>query len=124
MGFRGSLSPKRVNVETIETLCVFDIGAAGAHTKVYGSGISVARTAAGKYDVTFTEWGPVLVDFQVTVWRQTDAETLTARPTDGSFSNSAGTCKYEIWEIDETAAQVDPASGDRVTIRATFLKTT
>jgi hypothetical protein len=126
MGFKGSLKPQRSNQEVIDTIAVFDIGADGAHTRVHGGGMSVARTAAGKYTITFTEWGPVLVDMTITVWRQTDAESLVARPTDGSFSATAtsASAKFEIWEIDESAAQVDPASGDRVTIRAVFLKTT
>lgn len=123
MTIKGSLKPVRSNVEVHEVYAVFDIGASGAHTKVYGDGMSVARTAAGKFTITFTEVGPVLLDLDVRVWRQADAESLVARPTDGGFSFTNKTATFETWEIDETQAQVDPANGDRTTIKAVFLKT-
>lgn len=124
-GPRGSLSPVRANADTHEVIAVFDIGASGAHTKAHGAGMSVARSAAGKYTITFTEWGPVLIDLKVTHWAQADAAQLAVRPTEGSFSTSAAsaTAAYESWDLD-TPAQTDFPSGDRVTIRATFLKTT
>lgn len=123
-GPKGSLIPQRSNVETFDVIAVFDIGASGAHTKAYGSGMSVARTAAGKYTITFTEWGPVLIDLDVRHWAQVDAAPLAVRPSEGEFSASAtsATAKYESWDLD-TPAQTELPSGDRVTIRATFLKT-
>lgn len=123
-GMKGALSPVRSNKEVEEVIAVFNIGASGAHTKVYGSGMSVARTAAGKYTVTFTEWRPVLIDFTVQHWAQADAGPLLCRPTDGSFTSSATTAsvKYEAWDLD-TSAQTELPDGDRVTITAKFLKT-
>jgi hypothetical protein len=124
-GPRGNQIPVRANAETFDVVGVFDIGAAGAHTKVYGAGMSVARTAAGKYTITFTEWGPVLLDLDVRHWPQADAAPLVPRPSDGGFTKSAttATATYETWDLD-TPAQTELPNGDRVTIRATFLKTT
>lgn len=127
-GMKGSLSPIRGNKEIEEVLAVFDIGASGAHTKVYGSGMSVARTAAGKYTITFTEWRPVLVDVRVQHWAQADASPLDCRPTDGSFTYSATSASvdYEAWSQGTTVAnpaQTEIPDGDRVTISVRFLKT-
>ena len=125
MGAPGPLAPVRSYGDTWEILCVFDIGASGAHTLKYGKGISsVTRNAAGKFVVNFTDVGAQMLSMDVQVKRAADAESLVCRETVDSFSRSAKTCAYECWEIDETAAQVDPASGDDVVIRATFLKTT
>ena len=114
----------RANAEIITQVCVFDIGASGAHTKVAGNGMSVARDAAGKYTITFTEWGPVLAEVRVQHFAQADAGPLLARPTDGSFTTSAtsATVAYETWDLD-TSAQTELPDGDRVCITAVFFKT-
>ncbi len=124
-GPKGCLSPERANVEVWEAIAVFNIGATGLHTRVRGGGMSVARTAAGKYTITFTEWGPVLVDLEVTVHRTADAAPLLPRPTKNSFTATAATAPalYETWNVAGTPAQTELTSGDVVTIRATFLKT-
>lgn len=111
----------------------YDIGASGAHTKATNNpGIgfgTVSRTAAGKFTVNFAPGLGVgdLVDFRITVWKATDTEGPVPRPTDGSFiaptASAAGSVKWELWDIDETAAQVDPASGDTISYCAVFSKT-
>lgn len=111
----------------------WDIGSSGAHTKVSGvpgTGFSgVARTAAGKYTITFSAGMPVggLLSLKVEHWPAADAEPLVAGPTKSGYTAetaaAAATALYESWVIDETAAQTDFASGDQVVITATFLKT-
>ena len=120
----GLLSPKRSYTETFDVEALFDVGGSGAMTIKYGKGIvSCAKTATGKYTVTFSEVGPKLLDLQVSFHMAADSESLVPRPTVDSFSLSAKTAAFEVWEIDETAAQVEPASGSDCFIRATFLKT-
>lgn len=110
----------------------WDIGASGAHTKVTGipgTGFTgVARTAAGKYTITFTRSVPVggLVDLQITHWPAVDAANLNPRPSKAGYTaetaSAAATALYETWDND-TTAQTELASGDQVTITAVFLKT-
>lgn len=110
----------------------WDIGATGAHTKatsVPGTGFaSVARSAAGKYTVTFARGIPVgkLVDFQLTHWAAADAANMNLRPSVATFtaetSAAAATMKYESWDND-TTAQTELSSGDQVSITAIFMKT-
>jgi hypothetical protein len=68
-----------------------------------------------------------IVDLDVKVWKAADAETVTCRPTRSGYTaetaSAAATALFEVWEIDETAAQVAPANGDEITVRAVFLKT-
>ncbi len=125
MGAPSALSPVRAYDEIWEVIGIYTIGASGAHTKQYGGkGIrSVTRDAEGQFTVLFTDVGSQLLDLKVTVWRtEGSGEGLVIAPKIDSFSRSAKTVEFEVWEIDETANNVDPASGDRVTIRATFLK--
>lgn len=124
--------PMRGNDELRTYYSKWNVGASGAMTKdsaVPGKGFaSVARTAAGKFTVTFNT-GVVgeLVDFEIHVWRTADAESFIGRPTKNGYTaataSAAATMLYEIWEIDETQLQVDPANGDIVTLKAVFLKT-
>lgn len=109
----------------------WDIGANGAHTKVSGipgTGFSgVARTAAGKYTITFQPGVPVggLVDLIVTHWPAVDAANLNPRPSKAGFTAetaaASATMLYETWDND-TTAQTELSSGDQVTITAVFLK--
>jgi hypothetical protein len=125
MGAPSALSPKRAYDEVWEVIGTFTIGTDGAHTKQFGGrGIaSVARDAAGQFTVTFTDVGSQLVDLDVRVWRTgTTGTPLVSAPTKDSFSRTAKTAKFETWTSTGTTAKADPASGDRVTIRATFLK--
>ncbi len=104
----------------------FTVGAAGAHTKVWGPGItSVARTAAGKYTMTFTEvpFGPI-ISASGQHWPQVDAEPLVVAPSEGGYTASAKTLLFESWVIDETAAQTEIPSGDEVSYTVVFAKTT
>lgn len=120
----GMVSPVRNTTEIIEVSALFDVGASGACTLKYGKGIaSVSETATGKYTVTFTDVGEKLLNMDAVFHLAADSETITTRPTVDSFDLSAKTAKFEVWEIDETAAQVEPASGSDLFIRATFLKT-
>jgi hypothetical protein len=124
-GPRGNQVPVRANAETFDVVAKFSIGASGAHTKTYGAGMSVARTAAGKYTITFTEWGPVLLDMDIRHHATADAAGLVARPTKASFTKSAttATALYETWDL-ATPTRTEIPNGDEVTIRVTFLKTT
>ncbi len=123
MGAPGNLSPARVNGDIWEVCCVFDIGASGAHTLKYGNGISgVTRSDTGKFVVNFTDVGSQLLSLDVKVKGAADAEVPIGRETVDTFSRSAKTVAFEVWDIDETAAQVDPASGTDVVITAKFLK--
>lgn len=112
---------------------MWTIGSSGAHTKttnVPGTGFTgVARTAAGKYTVTFARGqlplGPI-VDVGLTHWPAADAGPLVLRPTVSSYtpetSAAAGTLLYEAWDLD-TSAQTELASGDKVSLTCRFLKT-
>ncbi len=103
----------------------YTVGASGAHTiAAGGKGIaSVARTAAGKYTMTFTEvpFGPI-VHASATHWAQIDAEPLRIDPKEGGYSSTAKTLLWESWVVDETAAQTEVPSGDEVSYSVTFLK--
>lgn len=128
-----SICTQRAYDEVIEMVSQWTIGSTGAHTRrtgVPGTGFaSVARTAAGKYTVTFAKGAPSgkLIDLQVTIWQAVDEESLIPRPSVSTFTaetaSAGATVKYETWVIDETAAQTEIPSGAIVTIRATWLKT-
>lgn len=118
--------------EVVELVSKWDIGSTGAHTKVSyvpGTGFaSVARTAAGKYTVTFARGLPLgpMVDCVLTHWAAADAANLNLRPTVGGYtaetSAAAATMLYEAWDND-TTAKTELASGDQVSITCRFLKT-
>ncbi len=102
------------------------VGAAGAHTKVFGPGVaSVARTADGKYTMTFNDvpYGPI-VSATMTHWAQVDAEPFNCGPKEGGYTASAKTLLFESWVIDDTAAQTEIPSGDEVSYTVVFAKTT
>src|SRR4051812_26869376 len=113
-------NPMRCNDEVIVLTSKWDIGATGAHTKATGcngTGFSgVARTAAGKYTVTFNRGLPVgkLLDFRVTHWPAVDAQMFDCGPRKSGFtaetSAAAATMLYEAWDND-TAAQTELTSG-------------
>ncbi len=125
-------STQRANNEVYTLISQWDIGATGAHTKtanVPGSGFSsVARTAAGKYTITFTK-GQLptgrLINVKITHWPAANAEPRVCMPTVGTYTSetdsSGATVKYEAWKL-TTPAQVELATGDKVTIEAKFLK--
>lgn len=118
--------------EVVELISLWTIGSTGAHTKTSGVGgegfDSVARTAAGKYTVTFSKGTPrgTLVSLELVHWPAADAQPLDLRPSVGTWtpetSAAKATVKYEAWDND-TTAQTELASGDKVTIKAVFLKT-
>lgn len=119
-----AVSPVRSTTEIYETIGLFDVGASGAMTIKYGKGFaSVVETATGKYTITFTDVGSKLLNLEVQFHLAADSESVVPRTTVDSFDASAKTAKFEVWEIDETAAQVEPASGSDCFIRATWLKT-
>jgi hypothetical protein len=113
--------------EVAEYHSSWEVGATGAHTKttgVPGKGfLSVARTAAGKYTVTFTEvpQGP-LVELRVIHWSQTGAAPLLTAPVDGTYNPTTKTVQYNAW-LSSTLAATEIPSGDRVSIVAVFEKT-
>jgi len=125
-------SPIRCADEIIEFVSLWDIGATGAHTKaanVPGSGFaSIARTAAGKYTITFARGLPIgpFLRLDVCHLPAVDTEQLDSGARKSGFiaetAAAAATLKYESWDND-TAAQTDFVSGGQVSIRASFLKT-
>jgi hypothetical protein len=127
-----SISIQRASDEIVTMSSKWDIGASGAHTKVSGvpgTGFaSVSRTAAGKYTITFSRGAPVggLLDVQITHWPAANAEPRVCMPTKATYTaetaSAGATVAYEAWKL-TTPAQVELASGDQVTITATFLKT-
>jgi hypothetical protein len=122
MGPKGSIKPVRANVEYWEVVAQFSIDGSGGATLVYGDGMSVAHDATGEYTITFTEYGPgPLLDLEVKLWTAADAETPIASPVTGSYAD--GAVQFEVWDVDETAAKVDPADGDTMVVTAKFLKT-
>lgn len=125
MGAPSPLSPVLNYGDVWEITAVFDVGATGAHTLKYGKGIpTVTRSAQGKFVANFTDVGGQLLSLTVAVKQAADTESLVARETVDSFSRSAKTAAFEVWEIDETAQQVDPPSGSDVVITARWLRTT
>ncbi len=125
-------NPMRSGDEVLTLHSKWDIGASGAHTKVAnvpGTGFaSVARTAAGKYTITFSRGLPpgVLVECRIVDWPAVDAEPFDCTPKKSGFTAetaaAAATLLYEAWDHD-TTAQTELASGDQVSIVCTFLKT-
>jgi hypothetical protein len=113
--------------ETITYTGRYTVGSTGAHTiAAGGTGIvGVARTAAGKYTMTFAEvpFGPI-VHAHAQHWPQADAEPLVMAPSEGGYDSGDKTLLWEAWVIDETAAQTEIPSGDEVSYTVTFLKTT
>jgi hypothetical protein len=124
----GSKKPLRCVDRVTQYHSLWDIGASGAHTKTSGfpnTGFSgVARTAAGKYTITFSdvEMGG-LVCLELVHWHAADTEPKLLAPTLSTYSASAKTVAYEAWDVDETATQIEIPSGDKVSIVATFLDT-
>lgn len=126
-------NPVRCLDETVTILSRWDVGAAGAHTKASncnGTGISgIARTAAGKYTITFQRGMPVgpLLDLRITHWPVADAGQKSVRPTKAGYTAetaaAAATALYEAWSIGTTPAQIELESGCQVTVEATFQKT-
>src|SRR5260221_12143100 len=112
-------SPLRSYDEIQEMTSMWDIGASGAHTKtanVPGTGFtSVARTAAGKYTVTFAKTNPIgpLVQLVLTYWGVADAAALDLRATTATYtaetSAAAATVKYESWDL-ATPSQAELAN--------------
>lgn len=128
-----AVSPIRCFDEVLTAVSQWTIGAAGAHTKTTGIPgtlfAGVARTAAGKYTVTFARGVPVgpFLGLDITVAKAVDTEGTPARWTLGTYTAetaaAAATVKYEAWDVDETATQIELASGDIVTLTARWLKT-
>ncbi len=120
-------TPIKASNELVTLTGRYTVGANGAHTiAAGGTGItSVARSAAGKYTMTFTEvpFG-LIVSAVAQHWPQIDAEPLVMAPSEGGYTASARTLLFEAWVIDETAAQTEVPSGDEVSYMVTFLKTT
>ncbi len=128
-----AVNPMRCFDETITLVSKWDIGASGAHTKtsgVPGTGFTgVARTAAGEYTISFARGLPVgpLVELRCVQESAVDEEPKLLKPCVGTFTAetaaAAATVKYEAWDVDETAVEVEIPSGGKVSITATFLKT-
>lgn len=125
-------SPMRCQDEVLTIISSWDIGASGAHTKtanIPGTGFaSVARTAAGKYTVTFARGVPIgpFLDLHIEHYPAVDAQPLDAHPKLSTFTAETAaaqaTVKYETWDND-TTAQTELANGDKVVITARWLKT-
>lgn len=121
----------RCEDEVITFHSKWDIGSTGAHTKATGCNgtgfASVARTAAGKYTITFQRGIPVgkLLELRVGHWPAVDAARFHAGPVKAGFTaetaGAAATMLYETWDSD-TTAQTELTSGDQVSIVAVFQK--
>lgn len=124
MNIPGSIKPVRSADEIIEVMAQFS-ASSGALTKTFGSGMSVAKNATGKYTITFTKYGPVLLSLDIVNWGAADASPLVCRPTTATYSKSVSTATvdFEVWEVDGASSQANPADGDTVVIKAVFLKT-
>lgn len=123
MGAPSALSPQRCYDETWEIIGTFTIGASGAHTKQYGGrGISsISRSAAGKFQINMTDVGGRILDVDVKYWQTTGTAPLMVEPTVDSFSATAKTVLFEVYDAD-TPALTDPPSGALATVRVRFLK--
>lgn len=123
----GSLSPVSSYTEVWQTTVTFDVGATGAHTAKNGRGISsITRQGAGQFTVNFTDVGGALLDLDVKYKCAAATEPPVASEVVDSFTASAsggGSAQFEVWEIDETAARVDPPNGSDCVVTARFLKT-
>lgn len=127
-----AVNPMRASDEVISFFSKWDIGATGAHTKATGCNgtgfASVARTATGKYTITFQRGIPVgkLLELRVGHWPVVDAQGFDCGPRKAGFTaetaGAAATMLYEAWDND-TAAQTELTSGDQVSITAVFQKT-
>lgn len=121
MGPKGSIKPMRAASEVWECFVQFSVNATPVFTKVYGEGMSVTVNGVGDYTVEFSEVSPVLLDFKGTHWIQSGSDPLDFALVEGSFDKDAKTVDVEA--RDNAGAAADPANGDLVTFRATFLKT-
>lgn len=129
MSAPGNVAPIRAPMRIWKSCAVFDVGASGAMTKKYGQGfVSVAKTNTGEYTVTFTpDVGAVLLNMDVQFQTVADEETLQPHYIVDSFDKTtnplAPTALFEVNEIDETEALVEPASGSDCYIECTWLET-
>lgn len=121
MSLPGSLKPMRASTEVIEVTARFTVSSE-VLTKTYGGGISAAKTASGKYTLTFTEFGPVLMGLDVKIARAAGDASAVGRESAGTYSASAGTVDIEIWDV-ATPTLLTVADTDVITITAKFLKT-
>lgn len=115
------------------SVALWDIGATGAHTKtanVPGKGFtSVARTAAGKYTVTFARGVPVgqFMGLQLDLQTAADAGPLNLKYTAGSYTSETqaaqATALYEAWSVGTAPAETEIPSGSKVLMTAVWQKT-
>lgn len=119
--------------EVIQFVSKWTIGSTGAHTKTTGfpgTGFTgIARTAAGKYTITFAPGAPALgglLELRLSHWPAEDAASLNLEPRVSTYTpeveGTSATVKYEAWDND-TTAQTELTSGDHVTVVAVFQKT-
>jgi hypothetical protein len=132
MGF--GANPVRCYDEVVEAISTWDIGATGAHTKtsnIPGTQFaSVARTAAGKYTVTFSAGVPRgdLLALECFHQPAANAGPLNLRMTKASYTRESAalgqaTVLYEAWSVGTTPAQTELSNGDKVTLKAIWSKT-
>jgi hypothetical protein len=125
----GALSRVGSPDEFVHYRSLWDIGAAGAHTKaagVNGKGFTgIARTAAGKYTVTMADMMPVgpFVGAHVEHFGVADAAPTETKVTKASWNPTTRTFLYENWSEGGAPAQTELASGDQVMVDVWFQKT-
>lgn len=125
----GALPIVRSGDEIITMTAVYDIGAAGAHTKnaaVPGRAFtSVTRNSAGSYTVNFSDNIPqgFFLGMTVDLAKVAAAGPSNTRYTKASYSGSLRTASYENWSVGTTPAITELVSGDQVLITAKWLKT-
>ena len=112
----GNAFPKRCTSPNLRTVEGAWLGAGAANmTKVNGSGIlSVVRTGAGTFTITFADIGVQVRNATVQVHTLATVAPQIAKVNLATFSTSARTLQLEIWSL--AGALTDPAAGTTVHI--------
>lgn len=129
--------PVRCADELMTFYASWDIGASGAHTKTAQIPATffkgVTRNSAGKYTVNFQAGAPVgpFVGLEVFHKHATGVKGLLTQEITGTYTSepagfqagvtSGPSVNYEAWDA-AGAANADPVSGDKILMRATWLK--
>lgn len=123
----GAVSNVNSYTEIWETVVAFDVGATGAHTLKLGRGISgITRSAAGQFQVTFTDVGGYLLDLDISYESVAGtAPVISQKVADSLVVNAAGggTALFEVWSVTTTPVRVDPVSGSDAVVTVRWLKT-
>ncbi len=98
---RGSLPELQAHVVTM-------VGTgASAPTKVYGNGVTITRTGAGDYRLTWAENPGTYVATSATLRAATESDNKGHTIVMGSWSTSAWTLDLTLWDASDAAEDLE-----------------